>query len=99
MLGWASVTMLIPFLVALVLFPRAPRLMALLGILGVLWVQYSFIITGQLVSLGQAAHWFGAVQTYQPNIPEMLILVLGVAVAAALIKLGEQFLGERQTTT
>jgi len=98
MLGWASLTMLIPFLLALVLFPRAPRPLALLGILGVLWVQYSFIITGQLVSLGQAAHWFGAVQSYQPNIPEVLILVLGVAVAAALIKLGEQFLGERRPT-
>lgn len=71
-------------------------MLALLGILGALWVQYSFIITGQLVSLGQTAHWYGAVQSYQPNLPELLVLVLGIAVAAALIKLGEQFLIERR---
>lgn len=96
MLGWASIAMLAPFLIAAVLLPRAPRMLALLGILGALWVQYSFIITGQLVSLGQTAHWYGAVQSYQPNLPELLVLVLGIAVAAALIKLGEQFLIERR---
>ncbi|TVP82197.1 polysulfide reductase [Thioalkalivibrio sp.] len=92
MLGWASIWMLVPFILALVLLQYAPRIFAFIGILGVLWVQYSFIITGQLVSLGQTAHWYGAVQSYQPNIPEALILVLGIAVAAALIKLGGQFL-------
>ena len=91
MLGWASIWMLVRFLLALVLLQFAPRLLALIGILGVLWVQYSFIITGQLVSLGPTAHWYGAVQSYQPNLPEVLILVLGIAVAAAH-KLGEQFL-------
>ncbi len=96
MLGWANIFMLVPFLVAAMLLSLAPRLLALVGILGVFWVQYSFIITGQLVSLGQMAHWYGAVQTYQPNIPEALILVLGIAVAAALIKLGEQFLIARR---
>jgi len=96
MLGWASIAMLVPFLIASALLPLAPRLLALLGILGVLWVQYSFIITGQLVSLGQTAHWYGAVQSYQPNLPEVLVLVLGIAVAAALIKLGEQFLMGRR---
>ncbi|HSM28888.1 MAG TPA: NrfD/PsrC family molybdoenzyme membrane anchor subunit [Thioalkalivibrio sp.] len=99
MLGWANIFMLAPFLVAAILLSLAPRLLALVGILGVFWVQYSFIITGQLVSLGQMAHWYGAVQTYQPNLPEVLILVLGIAVAAALIKLGEQFLIERRPTT
>lgn len=101
MLGWASVWMLVPFVLALVLLQFAPRVLALVGILGVLWVQYSFIITGQLVSLGQTAHWYGAVQSYQPNIPEALILVLGIAVAAALIKLGEQYLmsNQRQDAT
>jgi hypothetical protein len=100
MLGWASLWMLVPFLLAVALLQFAPRILALIGILGVLWVQYSFIITGQLGSLGQKAHWYGAVQSYQPNIPEVLILVLGVAVAAALIKLGEQFLmRDRQTAT
>jgi len=92
MLGWASVWMLVPFILALVLLPYAPRVLAFIAIVGVLWVQYSFIITGQLVSLGQKAHWYGAVQSYQPNIPEALILVLGIAVAAALIKLGGRFL-------
>jgi hypothetical protein len=99
MLGWASIAMLAPFLIAAALLPLAPRLVALLGILGVLWVQYSFIITGQLVSLGQTIHWYGAVQSYQPNLPEILILVLGIAVAAALIKLGDQFLIESPTST
>ena len=101
MLGWANIFMLAPFLVAAILLSLAPRLLALVGILGVFWVQYSFIITGQLVSLGQMAHWYGAVQTYQPNIPEALILVLGIAVAAGLIKLGEQFLmgNQRQGAT
>jgi hypothetical protein len=28
--------------------------------------------------------------TYAPNLPELLILVLGISVAAALIKLGER---------
>jgi hypothetical protein len=101
MLGWASIWMLVPFLLGLILLPLAPRIFALIGIVGVLWVQYSFIITGQLVSLGQTAHWYGAIQSYYPNVPEALVLVLGIAVAAALIKLGEQFLmGDRgQTAT
>jgi hypothetical protein len=98
MLGWASIWMLLPFILALVLLQYAPRVLALIGILGVLWVQYSFIITGQLVSLGPTAKWFGAVQQYQPNVPEVLILVLGIAVAAALIKLGDQYLMARTGT-
>ncbi|AGA32662.1 Polysulfide reductase, NrfD [Thioalkalivibrio nitratireducens DSM 14787] len=92
MLGWASISMLAPFIIAAALLHLAPRLLALLAIVAVLWVQYSFIITGQLVSLGPTADWYGAVQSYRPNLPEILILVLGIAVAAALIKLGEQFL-------
>jgi hypothetical protein len=98
MLGWASIWMLLPFILALVLLQYAPRVLALIGILGVLWVQYSFIITGQLVSLGPAANWFGDVQTYRPNVAEVLILVLGIAVAAALIKLGDQYLMDRAGT-
>jgi hypothetical protein len=98
MMGWASIWMLLPFILALVLLQYAPRVLALVGILGVLWVQYSFIITGQLVSLGPTANWFGAVQQYQPNVPEVLILVLGIAVAAALIKLGDQYLMGRTGT-
>jgi hypothetical protein len=98
MMGWASIWMLVPFILALVLLRYAPRVLALIGILGVLWVQYSFIITGQLVSLGPTANWFGPVQHYQPNVPEALILVLGIAVAAALIKLGDQYLMGRTET-
>ncbi|AHE98799.1 NrfD/PsrC family molybdoenzyme membrane anchor subunit [Thioalkalivibrio paradoxus] len=92
MIGWAGVSMLAPFIIAAALLHLAPRLLALLAIVAVLWVQYSFIIAGQLMSLAPTADGYGGVQSYRPNLPEILILVLGIAVAAALIKLGDRFL-------
>ncbi len=91
-LGWARLWMLIPFVAVALFIDWSPRVFAGVALLGALGLHYGFIITGQLVSLGPAANWFGAVQTYQPNLPEFLILVLGIAVAAALIKLGQQVL-------
>lgn len=98
LLGWAHLGMLIPVLIAAAFLPFAPRLLALFSLLAIFWVQYSFIITGQLYSLGQTVHWYGEIQAYQPNLPELLILVLGIAVAAALVKLGEQVLMDKQPT-
>jgi molybdopterin-containing oxidoreductase family membrane subunit len=68
------------------------RTASLLAIAGAFWVVYRFVITGQLQALGPAETWFGAVQAYVPNLPELAVLVLGLSVAAALIKLGEQML-------
>jgi hypothetical protein len=89
-LGWAKVWMLIPFIAIGYALDRAPRLLAAVGLLGTFAVHYSFIVTGQLVALGPKANWHGDVQSYAPNLPELLILVLGISVAAALIKLGER---------
>ena len=96
-LGWARLWMLLPFVAVALLIDWSPRAFALLALLGALALHYTFIITGQLGSLGPAANWFGAVQSYQPNLPEFLILVLGIAVAAALIKLGQQYLVSEPT--
>lgn len=91
-LGWARVWMLLPFVAVALFIDWSPRVFAGVALLGALGLHYGFIITGQLASLGPAANWFGAVQTYQPNLPEFSILVLRIAVAAALIKLGHQVL-------
>lgn len=96
LVGWASIWMPALFLVVAVGMDHAPRSLAALALIGTLGVHYSFIITGQLVSLGPKASWFGAMQQFRPNLAELLILVLGIAVAAALIKLGRQLLIDRR---
>lgn len=99
-LGWASVWLALPLIVAAVFVQRAPRPMSLVVILGVLAIEYSVIVTGQLVSLGPAATWFGAVQSYRPNAAELAVFGLGVAVAAALIRVGNRLLlDSRETAT
>lgn len=94
--GWVDIWTILPFVVIALFAGFAPRVLAALGLAAALWVEYKFVITGQLVSLGPTANWFGDVQTYRPNVAELAILILGIAVAAALIKLGEQFLIERR---
>jgi molybdopterin-containing oxidoreductase family membrane subunit len=67
-----------------------PRTAAALVAVASLWVALAFVITGQMASLGPMATWYGAVQVYRPNLAEVGILVLGIAVAAALFQLGRQ---------
>ncbi len=90
--GWVDIWTILAFVFIALFAGMAPRILAALGLVAALWVAYNFVITGQLVSLGPNATWFGEVQTYLPNLPELAIFVLGVAVAAALIKLGYQYL-------
>jgi molybdopterin-containing oxidoreductase family membrane subunit len=91
-IGWVQWWMVLPFLAAALFGGRVPRVMAALVILSSLWIELSFVITGQLATLGPMATWFGPVQSYLPNVPEIGIFVLGLAVAAAILKLGEQLL-------
>jgi len=95
LVGWADPLMLIPFvaIVAAVTIPAATRPLALLGLAGVFWVQYSFIIAGQLKPVGPQTNWYGELTTYAPNIWEAGVFVLGVSLAAFIVKLGWTVLG------
>ncbi|MBS0002724.1 MAG: polysulfide reductase [Thioalkalivibrio sp.] len=99
--GWVDFWTILPFVIIALFAGLAPRILAAFGLVATLWVAYNFVITGQLVSLGPNVGWFGEIQAYRPNLPELAILVLGIAVAAALIKLGNQYLvaDERQPST
>ncbi|MEA3410814.1 MAG: hypothetical protein U9R74_04660 [Pseudomonadota bacterium] len=88
--GWVEGWMILPFAVVAFFGARLPRSAAALIVAATLWVEWAFVITGQEVSLGAMATWYGAVQSYQPNLAEVGILVLGIAVAAALFQLGRQ---------
>jgi molybdopterin-containing oxidoreductase family membrane subunit len=90
MLGWVDGWMIIPFVVVALIGERFARIAAALIIVSALWIELAFIITGQMASLGPMTTWYGPVQGYQPNLAEVGILVLGVAVAAALFQLGRQ---------
>jgi len=100
-LGWIDPWMLAPLVAALLLSGRALRLMAALVVAASLWIEIAFVIGGQLISLGPVATWFGTVQGYLPNISELAIFILGVSVAAALVRLGGQLLppGPPSSTT
>ncbi len=89
--GWVELWMIAPFALVALFGGRLPRSSALLVAVASLWVELAFVITGQIVSLGPMATWYGAAaQAYRPNIAEVGILVLGIAVAAALFQLGRQ---------
>ncbi|MCA1790861.1 MAG: polysulfide reductase [Thioalkalivibrio sp.] len=90
--GWVDIWTILPFVFIALFAGYAPRILATFGLIASLWIAYNFVLTGQLVSLGPAAGWFGPIQVYRPNLPEIAILILGIAVAAALIKLGYQYL-------
>ena len=96
LVGWANPLMLIPFvaIVAAITVASAMRPLALLGLAGVLWVQYSFILAGQLKPKGPQVNWYGELTSYMPNIWELAIFVLGVSLAAFIVKLGLKLLGE-----
>ena len=88
--GWVVVWMIVPFAAVALFGERVPRTAAALIAVAVLWIELVFVITGQSVSLGPMTAWYGTVQAYQPNLAEIGILVLGIAVAAALFQLGRQ---------
>ncbi|NNJ95426.1 MAG: polysulfide reductase [Halobacteria archaeon] len=88
--GWVTVWMIAPLAVVALFGGRLPRTAAALVAAVSLWVVLAFVITGQMVTLGPMATWYGAVQAYRPNLAEVGILVLGIAVAAALFQLGRQ---------
>ena len=88
--GWVELWMIIPFAAVALFGERVPRTAAALIAVAVLWVELAFVITGQSVSLGPMTSWYGTVQAYRPNLAEIGILVLGIAVAAALFQLGRQ---------
>jgi molybdopterin-containing oxidoreductase family membrane subunit len=88
--GWVEVWMIAPFAAVALFGGNLPRSAAALIAVAILWVELVFVITGQMVSLGPLTTWYGAVQEYRPNLAEVGILVLGIAVAAALFQLGRQ---------
>lgn len=94
LLGWVNPLMVVLFALAAALGGMAPRIAGALGLLGTYWVCYGFIITGQLASLGPQQAWYGEVTSFTPNLAELLIIVLGLAVAGALYQLGRIFLLE-----
>lgn len=88
--GWVNGLMIAPFLVVALFGGRLPHTASVLTAAAALWVELTFIITGQSVTLGPMSTWFGTIQEYQPNLAEFGIFVLGFAVAAALFQLGRQ---------
>ena len=99
-LGWTSISMLAPFVIAATLLPLAPRLLAMLGIVAVFWVQYSFMLTGQVIDFGNSTPGFAAAGPEPSTVPDVLTLFLGIGVTAVLIWLGQRFLGrDRQSPT
>ena len=88
--GWVEVWMIAAFAAVALFGGRFPLAAATLIAVAILWVELAFVITGQAVSLGPMATWYGAVQEYRPNLAEVGILVLGIAVSAALFQLGRQ---------
>jgi len=86
--GWVEGWMIAPFAAVALFGGRLPRTAAALIAVASLLVELAFVITGQMVSLGPMATWYGTVQEYWPNLAEVGILVLGIAVAAALFQLG-----------
>ena len=80
--GWVEVWMIAPFAIVVLFGGRLPRSAAVLIAAASLWVELAFVITGQMTSLGPMATWYGAAQAYRPNLAEVAILVLGIAVAA-----------------
>ena len=88
--GWVEVWMIAPLAVVALFGGHLPRTAAALIAVAILWVELAFVITGQMASLGPMATWYDAVQEYRPNLAEVGILVLGIAVAAALFQLGQQ---------
>ncbi len=88
--GWVEGWMIVPFAAVALFGDRLPRTAAIVLVAASLWIELAFVITGQMVSLGPMATWYGAAQTYLPNLAEVGILVLGIAVAAALFQLGRQ---------
>ena len=88
--GWVEGWMILPFAAVAFFGGRLPRTAAGLTAAASLWIELAFVITGQTVSLGPMATWYGAAQAYLPNLAEVGILVLGIAVAAALFQLGRQ---------
>ncbi len=95
LVGWADPLMLIPFvaIVAAITIPAATRPLALLGAAGVFWVIYSFILAGQLRPVGPQVNWYGDLVAYTPNMWEAGVLVLGISLAAFIVKLGWMVLG------
>jgi len=88
--GWVEVWMIVPFAAVALFGGRVPRTAAALIAVAILWIELVFVITGQSASLGPMTAWYGTVQAYLPNLAEIGILVLGIAVAAALFQLGRQ---------
>jgi len=82
--------MIVPFAAVALFGGRVPRTAAALIAVAILWIELVFVITGQSASLGPMTAWYGTVQAYLPNLAEIGILVLGIAVAAALFQLGRQ---------
>ena len=88
--GWVKGWMIVPFAAVALFGGRLQRTAAALIVVTSLWIVLAFVITGQMVSLEPMVTWYGAVQEYRPNLAEVGILMLGIAVAAALFQLGRQ---------
>lgn len=94
LLSWVNPLLPVVFGVAALMGGRLPRIAGVFALGGNFWVCYAFIITGQLSVQGPQQGWYGPVTSFTPNLAELLIIALGLAVAGALYQLGKLFLLE-----
>lgn len=80
-LTWVELWMPLMLLVALLVYQAKPAISAIIALPTLLLVELAFVIQGQLQVLGPKQTWLGAMQSYQPNLAEMAILVFGCSVA------------------
>ncbi|MEH6534213.1 MAG: hypothetical protein V7735_23165 [Photobacterium frigidiphilum] len=80
-LPWVGFWMPLLLLVALMTYQAKPAISAMIALPTLLLVELAFVIQGQLQVLGPKQTWLGAMQSYQPNLAEVGILVFGCSVA------------------
>lgn len=100
---WVALWMPLLLLVALITYQTKPAISAMVALPTLLLVELAFVIQGQLQVLGPKQTWLGAMQSYQPNLAEVGILIFGCSVAylcffvfkQAIARFGEQIPSDR----
>ncbi|MCW8329188.1 hypothetical protein MD588_10255 [Photobacterium sp. SDRW27] len=78
---WVSLWMPLLLLVALITYQTKPAISTIVALPTLLLVELAFVIQGQQHVLGPKQTWLGMMQSYQPNLAEVGILVFGCSVA------------------
>lgn len=79
--SWVRLWMPLLLVVAALIYKAMPAISAIIALPTLLLVELAFVIQGQLLVLGPQQTWFGVMQSYQPNLAEVGILVFGCSVA------------------